>query len=236
MKAKVLLTPKEAQENKFVGKNAIVIDVLRATTTICYAIYNGAKSIIPTIEIKEAFNLRDSIGDGVLLCGERDGKKIDGFDLGNSPREFTPEKIKDKMLICCTMNGTRAIIRARNAELVIIASIVNISFVAKTLLNDNKDIIIACSGKDGRFSLEDALCAGKLLSLLENKIELDNDGALTAYLIHQYYKDNLTKALKDAEHGKYLMSLGLEEDIKLCSTADTLKVLPILYEGKIINM
>ncbi|MEW6685554.1 MAG: 2-phosphosulfolactate phosphatase [Candidatus Edwardsbacteria bacterium] len=234
-KIDLFFTPNECEEGILNDRTVIVIDVLRAATTIAYALQNDCKEIIPLVSIEEAAKLAERIGrENALLCGEREGKKINAFDLGNSPLEFTPEVVKDKTLIMTTTNGTFALSKTKGAEKVLIGSFVNLSAIVKSIkTKEIEELTILCSGKLGRFALEDVVCAGMLLS--EIKLKESNDAVKVSLLLYKQYEKDLYQVLCESKHGQYLISLGLGEDLKIASRVNSLKVVPILKEGRIIR-
>lgn len=224
-------------------KNVVVVDVLRATTTITVALFNGAKEIIPAESVTIAARISKGLGKA-LLCGERNGMIVEGFHLGNSPFEFKNEVIKDKALIFSTTNGTITITKARHSKSCVLASFVNLSVVVEHIKSLKEDVIIVCSGKLNNFGIEDAVCSGViingLLSIEKEKYEL-NDSAyaclrLAKILATKVGKPASTKIhamLKESEHGKYLSSLGFGDDLKLCSEIDSYPQLPVYLNGTI---
>jgi 2-phosphosulfolactate phosphatase len=157
----VALVPQEIEGKSFEHITAIVIDVLRASTCIANAIANGCDGVIPTVSVEEAMDISRAYSrDDYLLCGERKNEKIDGFDLGNSPLEFTEDRVKGKKLIMTTTNGTRAIRTAKTAPSVIIGGLWNISACCELAVTLGRDILIICAGQNGRYAMEDAICAG----------------------------------------------------------------------------
>lgn len=218
-------------------KNVVVVDVLRTSTTIVTGLANGAKEIIPTEDVASAGLIgRNSEGHS-LLCGERNGKVIEGFNLGNSVSEYNAEKVSGKTLIFNTTNGTAALMKSKFAQNCIILGFVNMSRVVDFLSHLNEDFIILCAGKSGEFALEDTVCAGMLIRLLISKnrgqqFEL-TDSALGSMKLYSSYKNSLEKMLHDSEHGKYLASIGFEEDLTECAKVDVHGCLAVLRQGVI---
>jgi len=233
-----VLVPAELNESALPGQAVAVVDVLRSSTSIVAALDAGCKEVIPAASIEEASKLAETLGrDHVLLCGEREGQKIGGFDLGNSPLEFTPETVKDKTLIMSTTNGTAATLRLKPATMVAIASFTNAGAVYQALKRSGAPATIVCAGKLGRFSLEDLLCAGAIVArALEEdaKAEL-SDGSRMAAQMYKKYAKNLHRILAKTEHGAYLISLGFKNDIKFCANLDTSLTVPILLESRIMK-
>lgn len=222
-------------------KNVIILDVLRATTTMTIALANGAKEIIPTENIATAVRVAKGSKNS-LLCGERNGKLIDGFNLGNSPLEYSPDVIKDKSLIFSTTNGTLAIIKSKFAKNCILSSFINISAVVDYVNSIDEDFTVICSGKLNDFCLEDAVCAGMLLNKLSAGRELEmKDSEIAAVnlcndlamLLNVPSQDKLLKLLHMSEHGKYLTSLGFEKDLEVSSKIDSYPFIPIFRNGVI---
>jgi len=159
----VFFSPVVGQEVAVEGRTAVVIDVIRATSCMVEAMANGARAIFPTVLAENAIKLASDLGrEETLLCGERKGIKIEGFDLGNSPAEFTTEVVEGKQLVMSTTNGTRAFLAVEDSERVLAASLLNLSAVARAL-SDVSDLVVICAGRANRFALEDALCAGYLI-------------------------------------------------------------------------
>lgn len=219
----------------FNNKTVVIIDVLRATSVITTALFHGAKAILPVTSISEALDeFKKYKPDEVLLCGERDAKRIDGFNLGNSPLEYTPEYVKDKVIILSTSNGTAAINVANNAKELLIASFLNISHLAKYLSDKTDDLIIVCSGTNGEFSMEDGLCAGMLISLLSRNHEIVTDDL--AFVLKEFYESNgkdIIIKLKHCKHLNYLIANGFENDVAFCLQTDKMEIIPKL-SGKFI--
>ena len=218
-------------------KNIVVIDVLRTSTTMLTGLNNGAREIIPTEDVAAAGLIgRNSEGQS-LLCGERNGKIIEGFNLGNSVKEYSPDKVNGKTLIFNSTNGTAAIMKSKFARNCVILGFVNMSRVAGYLSQLSEDFIILCAGKTGEFSLEDTVCAGMLISKLiktnpKEKYEL-TDSALGATKLYSTYKNDLLIMMHESEHGKFLCEIGFEEDLAECSKVDVCDCLPVLRNGVI---
>ncbi len=218
------------------GDIVIIIDVLRCSSTIVTALANGTKGIIPVETLKEAWAHRRGYPE-FLLAGERKGLKPKGFDLGNSPLEFSPETVKEKNIILTTTSGTKAICSARKGKKVLIGAFLNAKAVAEAALKiaekEKAGISIALSGKMGRFSIEDFLCAGAIISSLPTeKVEL-SDAALSALLAFQQARKSLSIIVQRGSHARYLESIGFKEDVLFCSRMNVFRVVPVL-EGETI--
>ncbi|MBI4725985.1 2-phosphosulfolactate phosphatase [candidate division TA06 bacterium] len=235
----VAVIPAEMPEQGFAGKAVAVIDVLRASTSMVAALEAGAKEIIPLASIEETTRLAETMGrETVVLCGERDGNKINGFDLGNSPLEFTPEKVKGKSLLMATTNGTVAVARAKGASLIAVGCLINAKALVPVLTGASAEIVLLCSGKQGRVSLEDLLCAGYLTKLIKDQspdAEL-NDGARVARDIYEKHKGRLTRAVRESDHGSYLAGLGYLTDIEYATQPDASSTVPVMKDGRIVKI
>ncbi len=237
MHIEVAATLQDCQSIGLTGKNAVVIDVLRATSVIATALHNGASAVVPAETAEEAHHLFDDFPSGnALLGGERNAVKISGFHNGNSPLEYTPETVSGKTLILSTTNGTRALKLCDSATETITAAFVNITSVVEYLSDKCNDIVIVCSGTAGKFSLDDALCAGMLISLISDRrvVETDDLGKL----VLQFYGSetgNISDKLSSCAHLKYLQSKGYQKDIDFCLQADQFRVVPILKNSRLIT-
>ena len=223
------------------GKVVAVIDVLRASTTIAVALANGAKTVIPFETPDEAITRsRQLERSEVLLAGERKNFPIEGFDLGNSPVEFTPEVVAGRNVFISTTNGTRALTGLQGARDIVVASYVNHSAVTAMLraAARESDILIVCAGEEGHFSLEDAACAGRYVnSIAEKNASLtSNDAALACALIDRKYGDNIEKIFKDSTHGQALAEAGFGADLVACASVDSHAVVPIYQDKQITRL
>lgn len=239
MRVEVHFTPHQIDELALRETAAVVIDVLRASTSIATALHHGAKEIIPVTTVERAVKISGNLfGDYVLRGGERNGRMIEGFNLGNSPFEYSEERVKGKAIIFSSTNGSLAIDKVRFARNVLIGGFVNISLIAQFLRELNRDFIIMCAGNNGMFSLEDSVCAGMLVQILADDETVDlvpSDAATAATMLYKGHKRNLQKMLKSCEHGKYLATLGFERDLAVCAGIDTVPVLPQLV-GNVIKL
>ncbi|MHB1686499.1 MAG: 2-phosphosulfolactate phosphatase [Ignavibacteriaceae bacterium] len=238
MKINVLFTPVIADELYFSGKSTVVIDVLRASTTIVAALQNGAKEIVPVATVEFAVKVSGGMfGGQTLLGGERNTKKIEGFALGNSPLEYTEEIVAGKSIIFYTTNGTKAIVKAKFSSDLFICSFNNISAVAKQLTLLDKDFEIQCAGRSNNFSMEDTICAGKLISEVEkikNSLIL-SDSAKASVALSKSFGRSIYKMLSETEHGRLLLENGFEDDIKFCSKLNSSEVIPY-FTGNVLKL
>lgn len=242
MKIQVYFQPGQSDEGVFKGKTVIVIDVLRASTTLCAAIHAGAKEIIPVATVDNAMKIATNLFEGqYLLGGERSGKLIDGFDMGNSPTEYSVEKVGKKSIVFATTNGTVAIHRARYADKTLIAGFVNLSAILEHFQkNPVSELLILCAGKENEFCIEDSLCAGALISGLkqqaaEEEFQL-SDGAHASLMMWESKKFNLYEELRYSDHGKVLAELGFDADIEVCATLDKYPVVPVLKDSSTLKL
>ena len=232
----VAFIPEEVRTSEISNKAILIVDILRATSTIITAIANGALFLIPVNTPQEAFILYEKYNREPLLGGEVDGKRIEGFHLGNSVSEYSDSVVKDKPIIIRTTNGTRAVNVCSSARHLVIGSFFNQSSCCHFLSQLGSDILIVCSGKEGKFGIEDAVFAGACVNKLSQIARIDkSDSAIAVEMLYQHCKSNILKVLRDSEHGRYLISIGLGDDLTLCSQVDTITVVPIYHNGKIIN-
>ena len=239
MRIDLFFIPHQTDELALREKTVIVIDVLRASTTIITALSNGAREIIPVTTVESAVKISGNLfGDVILLGGERNGRMIDGFSLGNSPAEYTAERVRGKAIILSTTNGSQALVKARYARELFVCGFVNIGTVADALWRTPRDFTIVCAGNDGALSMEDSVCAGMLISRIAASGGAEpemSDGALVARTLHRTFGRGILKMIRSSEHGRRLQEIGMGADLKLCSGIDTLPVLPLL-EGNVIKL
>jgi 2-phosphosulfolactate phosphatase len=225
----VYALPKLVDPQELAGGTAVVIDVLRATTTIVYALDAGAKQFIPCLTVADALAAAEQFSrEEVLLAGEREGLPIEGFDLGNSPDAFTPERVEGKTILFTTTNGTQAISHAQTADEVLLAAFVNAGAIVRRLI-DRQHVHILCAGTDGKMGDDDVLLAGMLVDRLQREVGMvyrQNAQAMTARetWLHAFAlpqalgaevldPDLLASQLRKSPGGHNLMSLGLDDDI-----------------------
>lgn len=234
MKLNVFLSPVIVDELYFTGKTTVVIDVLRATSTIVTAIDNGAKEVVPVASVEFAVKVSGGMfGGQILLGGERNTKKIEGFALGNSPFEYSKEIVEGKTIVFYTTNGTKSIAKAKYSENLYTCSFLNISAVAKHLITLNTDVEIVCAGRNNYFSIEDSVCAGMLISKI-SKVKTDsylNDSGAAVLTLYEKYGDNLLKMMRESDHGRILLENGFDSDLEYCSSIDILDVVPSYASG-----
>lgn len=236
MKIDLLFSPVQADELFFTGKTTVVIDVLRASSTIIEALSNGAKEVVPVGTVEFAVKVSGGIfGGQTLLGGERNTKKIEGFALGNSPSEYTREIISGKAIVFYSTNGSRAIVKAKYSSNLFVCSFNNLSAVANHLKILNEDVIILCSGNNNFMSLEDSVCAGMLVNKLVaiDKNLVLTDSSTSAMTLFKSFGKNIPKFLSETDHGKILIENGFESDLKDCAELDSTKVIPYYSDNTI---
>lgn len=236
MKINVLFSPLQADELYFTGKTTVVIDVLRATTTIVTALSNGAKEVIPVSSVEFAMKVSGNFfGGQTLLSGERNTKKIEGFNLGNSPLEYTKEAIQGKSIVLFTTNGSKAIVKAKFSENLVMCAFTNLGSIAKYCVELDKDLEIVCAGKTGGFCMEDSLCAGRLISEILNfkKNLILTDSAKASITLNEIYGQDIAKTLTESEHGQLLIENGFRDDIQYCSRISVSEVIPHFSGGSV---
>ncbi len=214
---------------------AVVIDVLRATTTMTAALAAGCRFILPAAEVEQAVDLaRPYRGGEALLCGERGGVKVEGFDLGNSPLEYTEETVRDRAIILTTTNGTRALAAVRDYRPVHLGSFLNLAALGRELATADR-VTIVCSGNAGRLSIEDLACAGSLVRQLEPAGPELTDTARLAALLFRSVRARLRSFVAASDHGRALAALGFASDIDFALRLDSLALLPRLEDGRVVR-
>jgi 2-phosphosulfolactate phosphatase len=220
MKIETYFTVEELDPATLESATVVVVDVVRATTTLVEALANGARGIYATASTEEAVKLAQSLGrEDTLLCGERKGSKVPGFDLGNSPREFTREAIEGKRLVMSTTNGTRALAKGQHGARLLTCAFTNLSAVAKAVEGADR-LVVLCAGREGRFTLDDALCAGHLVRMVQGDRELPLNDASQAAAAWAGFRKPSRKFLEATEGGRALVEIGLGDDLDVCAEVD----------------
>ncbi len=243
MRVDVFFTPGELAGVELPDR-IVVVDLLRATSTIVEALANGAKAVFPVETADAAARLAQNLGrDAVLLCGERKALPIEGFDLGNAPPEFTPERVADLSLVMTTTNGTRAflsLVERRGGAVdtestaVLAGAFLNLGAVTRRL-SDGAAATVVCAGREGRFALEDAVCAGAIVegvAALTGEPDM-NDGALAARGLAARHMDELPLMLERTAAGRHLVEVGRGADLEFCARVDRTGVIPRFRDRKI---
>ncbi|NLL61871.1 MAG: 2-phosphosulfolactate phosphatase [Candidatus Atribacteria bacterium] len=237
MNVEIALLPDEILDKDISNHLVVIIDILRASSTIVTALSEGANSVIPVYSIEKAIKVSEDLcSEQVLLCGERNGLKLPGFYLGNSPLEYIGKHIKSKIIILSTTNGTKALQLTRKAAKIIIGCFLNIGAVVSYCQNYNKDILMVCAGDRGNISLEDTVCAGMMKYLIENRNNgktpplFFNDDGQIAYFLYRKFKDDddLIKVLETSVWGKKLKEKGFAKDLVFCAQKNLYKTIPVL--------
>lgn len=212
----------------------VVIDVLRATSSICVAFQHGVNSIIPVAEVEEALAYKKK---GYLVAVERQGSKVEGFDFGNSPFDFMNASLRGKDVVLTTTNGTQAIKTAQNAYKIVIGSFLNLDILCRWLAARKKHVIVLCAGWKNSFNLEDTLLAGALVYRLRQQFQLSfgRDACIAAEYLYLLAKKDPFRFLKESSHRLRLEKLGIEKDIEFCLTPDSAPVIPVLDGIRLVN-
>lgn len=236
LKIDLAFTPFELEKKNLTGKAVVVIDSLRATSTMLTAFENGCAGFVPVAAIEEARELAGNLKDpNILLGGERRARAIEGFHMGNSPRDYSPAKVQGKIVIMTTTNGTRALVAAREAEEILIGAFLNLSAVCRRLTESGRDVIIACSGEKNLFCIEDVVCGGGMIACLSanrNSLVM-TDAARAAKILYEHFSPDICRMLEESEWGQYLRGIGLSEDVRICAQIDSSSLVPVYRKGKI---
>lgn len=230
----VCLSPALLPMYELEGKTIIVTDVLRATSTMISALEVGVNCVIPVASRAEA---KEFIGkEGHLVAGERDGKKVEGFDLGNSPLllKENKEMLQSKTLVMTTTNGTKAIKLSEGADKIYIGALTNVAALAEVLKEDENELLVVCAGWKNRVNIEDTLFAGALCEALQDSKKLYGDASIMSLQLFQNHKDDLISCIKNATHYQRLKSHGIEDDIRFCMSLNTSNIVPYLKNGAIV--
>lgn len=234
--------PSEVADHELAGSTVLVIDLLRATTTICCALAAGASEVVPFRSIEETLAAAEKVGrDRVVLGGERGGHRIEGFDLGNSPSEYTPKTLNGRPVYITTTNGTQALYHARMARRVVVGAMVNLSAVVASV-KDEPQVDILCAGTGGEATGEDIVAAGafvsRLLELSRSRGQMNDKAALSANcwakvrnaadLTGRSVSEELSIGLRSTEGGRNLIGVGLELDLDACAQIDRFNIVPQL--------
>jgi len=216
---------------------AVVVDVLRATTTMAVALAAGATAVQVFADLEELLRVSEAWPEAQRLrVGERGGKVVNGFDLGNSPLDCTPERVKGRRLFMSTTNGTRALTRVQSAPQVLTCALVNRqAVVARLHQHQPERVWVVASGWEGAFSLEDTVCAGALLAGLGSQVSTGNDEAVSALALYQQWQNDLLTLLQRASHGQRLLGLGQGADLEFCAQIDSLTTVPRQSEPGILT-
>ena len=242
MRLDVFFTPGQAKPSDTASRLVVIVDVLRASTTVAAALGNGAKTVIPLEGADEViFRSKEFHRSQILLAGEQKMHPITGFDLGNSPQAFTAKTVEGKTILITTTNGTRALLGVQGARDIVIASYVNFTAVLtmmKVAASSNTDIAIICAGEEGGFTLEDAACAGRYVRAIPKRADSVqvNDAASASVMIEKKYGDNIAKVFKESTHGQALEAAGFGDDLTAAAEVDSYPVVPIYQDRQITKL
>ncbi len=239
MRLHAALTPADLKGLDLPSWRAVVIDVTRATSTISQAIASGATRVIPVATIAEAKRVKARLAPEVaLLGGERDGLRIKGFDLGNSPRDYTAKAVKGKTIVFTTTNGTLALKASAKAKETLAGSFLNLGAIVRRLAKGRGDIVLVCAGREGKPVLDDTVCAGAYAeALLEAIGDLaPTEEAAYALSLYERYRGRVSAALGESPSGKALEASGLGLDLADCAKVDALKAVPALVRGEVVRL
>ena len=226
----VCLSPELAKLQDFRGKVAVVVDILRATTTMVTALDHGVKSILPVKSVEEC---RDFQQKGYIGAAERGGKIVEGFKLGNSPYDYMTPELAGQKIVFTTTNGTKTIYAIIGAFKIIFGAFVNFNAVAETLKELNKDVVIVCAGWEDEANLEDTLFAGALVDRMIPVFSPTGDPAIMAHKLYLKSDGKLSMFLEDSSHIRRLRKLDLQKDIDFCLTYDRYNCVPEMANGEI---
>jgi len=237
MNAEVFLTHSSVTVDDVRDRTVVVIDVLRACSTIVTALHRGARAVFPVSDMAQAGRIAGNLDPDVYrLGGERKGDKIEGYDLGNSPLEYTRAEVEGRDVILNTTNGTQALSHATEAKHLVAACFLNAERVVDFVRSVDEAVTIVCAGRQNRLALEDALCAGLLLDRLwdEEPPNVTTDSAHTAYTLYDTDRDHLESALRSTNHAERLRDHGYEDDLDYCLQLDTYALLPYYTENRLV--
>ena len=236
MRVHVALTPGEFPDLDLEGRVALVVDVLRATSMVIAACDAGCARVIPVAGAAEARERATALApEPVLLAGERGGEHIEGFDLGNSPLDCTPERVGGRSILLTTTNGTAAMLKASQAASAAIAALTNVAAAARWAVSQGRDLTVLCAGEKGGFSLEDAVCAGLLAAGIERAAAGArlSGAAQAARALGVLYGARLERLRQDSGWARHLEAQRRGRDLDCCLRLDTSAVVPLLAAGVI---
>ncbi|TKC01813.1 2-phosphosulfolactate phosphatase [Pedobacter cryotolerans] len=230
----VCLTPALLHLYNIENSIVVVIDILRATSSITYGMDNGAEAIIPVAQVEDCLAYAEK---GYLLAAERNGEVVVGYDFGNSPFSYTKEKVASKTIVLTTTNGTKAMHMAQErAHQVVVGSFLNLTSLCNWLKVQDKDVLLLCAGWKDKFNLEDTLFAGAVVNVLRKDFVHFDDACVAAEDMYVLAKDDLRGYLKKSSHNHRLEQLNIEEDVKFCLKVDMCKVIPVLEGERLIPL
>jgi 2-phosphosulfolactate phosphatase len=232
-KVEVCLSPQLLNLYDISDKVVVVIDVLRATSTICTALHYGVNSVIPVSSVKDCLNYKDTPDH--ILAAERDAETPYGFEYSNSPRNYMNDAIKGKTLVLTTTNGTKLLHEVIQAKEIVIGAFVNIAALSNYLLSQDKDVLLACAAWKGRVNMEDSLFAGGVISHIKSKFNIFCDSGKMLTDLYDQIQPDLYNYHLNASHHQRLVNLGAAEDFKYCFQENIAPVVPVLIGNKLVN-
>lgn len=237
MRKKLLETcfsPALFEADKHADSIVVIIDILRASSAICTAFANGAAAIIPVAEIDEAKAYKTK---GYLVAAERDGFVLDFADFGNSPFNFTPEKVRGKTIVYSTTNGTGIIKLSSEAAMIVIGAFLNISSLTEWLEGQERNVLLFCAGWKNRFSLEDTICAGAIASRLMKTSLYSTicDSTVAAMDLWSIAEDDPLQYIEKAAQRTRLRDKGLDDCISFCLKPDFTRKIPVMKDGILVD-
>mgnify|MGYP006284725537 CR=1 FL=1 len=232
-KIDVCLSPDLIELYDLTGKVVVVVDILRATSCMTTGIAHGVNSIKPVATLAECQELQFK---GYTAAAERNGKKVDGFDLGNSPFDYMDEELRGKDIAVTTTNGTLAITKSMDAEQVIIGSFLNFSAIINYLKRIKHDVVIHCAGWKGKVNMEDSLYAGAVVDALNGQMDYACDAPKIVHSLYLQAKGNMLDFMQNSSHAKRLTKLSIQRDIEYCLKFDEFKNIPVLKGDHLMKM
>ncbi|ACT95750.1 2-phosphosulfolactate phosphatase [Dyadobacter fermentans] len=230
----VCLTPDLLHLHKLDNSIVVVADIFRATSCMVTGLAYGVKSITPVASVEECKFLQDK---GYIAAAERDARKVEGFDLDNSPFSYMHESLIGAQIAMTTTNGTLSISKAKSSAVkVMIGAFLNLGALAEHLKTEPYDVVVLCAGWKGRPNLEDTLFTGALAEALKDEFMLLEDGTLMAQRLYQQSRDNLLASVSNSSHVRRLQRLGIQKDISYCLQTDLYDVVPVLRGGTLVSM
>lgn len=223
----VCLTPTLIGNYKIDDAIVVVIDILRATTSMCVAFHNGINKIKTFAEVEDCRKQREN---GFLIAAERNGEKVDGFDFGNSPYSYMSENIRGKNLAMTTTNGTQAIEAAKSAKKIVIGAFSNLTVLSEFLVAQNENVVLLCSGWKTRINLEDSIFAGAVAAHIKQYFKINDDSAILAETLYHQANKRKRRYIESSSHHRRMLHLNLQKDVKFSFKQDTCPVLPVMNE------
>ncbi|MEQ8417520.1 MAG: 2-phosphosulfolactate phosphatase [Imperialibacter sp.] len=227
----VCLSPELIHQYELKGKIVVVVDILRATSCMVSGLATGVAAIKPLADVDICKGLKQ---EGYYTAGERNGSKVEGFDMGNSPFEYMEPHLKGQKVAVTTTNGTLAIEKSKTADQIIIGAFLNLTAVAKYIQQQDKDVVVVCAAWKGKVNLEDSLFAGALVERLATSHQPECDVPRMMVKLYQVEKNDLFTFVKASSHARRLNKLEVFKDIEFCVQEDRFDVVPVLTGGHLV--